>query len=98
MAVHMKRYDDIVDEIYDEIMGAQQYAKKAVMFHTEDRTLSEMYHSMARQEYGHANTLIDAATRLSMTDETLRIMWERDHERMVKWMADVRSTLDMLRE
>ena len=46
----------------------------------------------------HANTLIDAATRLSMTDETLRIMWERDHERMVKWMADVRSTLDMLRE
>ncbi len=95
---HIKKYDDLVEEIYDEIMGAQQYAKHAMKFKADDRPLSEMYHNMARQEYNHAVTLMEHAPKVAMMDDTLKLMWERDSERMVKWMADVKSTLDMLRE
>lgn len=95
---HMKKYDDIIDEIYDEIEGAQTYAKHAMKFKAEDKPLSEMYYNMARQEYNHAVELIEHAPKVAMMDETLKLMWERDSERITDWLVKVKSTLEMFRE
>lgn len=95
---HLKKYDDIIDEIYDEIEGAQTYVKHALMFKAEDKPLSEMYYNMARQEYNHAINLIEHAPKIAMMDDTLKLMWERDHGRIVEWLSDVKSHLDMIRE
>lgn len=96
--MHLAKYDKLVEEIYEEIMDSQNYAKCAMKYKAEDRPLSETYHTLAKQEWGHAQTLMEHAGRVAMMDETIKIMWERDHERMMNWMSDVKMRLEQLHE
>lgn len=96
--MHISKYDKIVEEIYDEIMDAQKYIKCAIKHKQDDRPLSEIYHNLAKQELTHANMLIEYVPKITMLDDNIRMMWERDHERMMNWMSDVKMRLEQLHE
>lgn len=95
---NLSKYDRIVEEIYDEIMDAQKYVKCAIKSKAEDRPLSEVYHNLSKQEMNHAHMLIEQAPRIVMVDESLKIMWERDHARMINWLSDVKSRIEQYSE
>ena len=89
-----RKYDKIADEIYDEIMDAQKYAKCAMKAKMDDRPLSETYHNLSKQEMNHAHMLIEHMPKVVMMDESLKPIWERDYDRMIDWISDVKILID----
>lgn len=95
---HMKKYDCLIDDIHYELKAAHHYAKKAAMYKTEDKPLSALYYELAHQEMNHAIMLKEHVPKVVMMHESLPIIWERDHEHIIDWMAEVKHTLEMSRE
>ena len=56
----IERIKYIVRDIDDEIMGAQHYAKLFKKFREKDPEASRMYATMAKQELGHADMLMES--------------------------------------
>lgn len=58
----MERIGELVDGIYDEVDGAERYAKRALKAKTDGEiAYAKTYSEMANQELGHADRLHDMA-------------------------------------
>lgn len=95
---HMKKYDTLIEEIFEEIADMKKYAKEAMKYKTEDMSLSDTYYELAKQEHNHARLLIDHAAKVAGTDETLSVMWEHERSRIIDYMAKAKNILDMVRD
>ena len=94
----MHRLKKIVEQVWDEAMGGQEYAMCALNVKDEDRSLAEAYFSMANQELTHAETLMVHASRIAQADENIRAIWDWEHEKVMKQIAKAKTMLDMYRK
>lgn len=98
MTKHIKKYDTLIEEIFDEIADMKKYAKEAIKYKNDDMSLSDTYYELAKQEHNHARLLIDHAAKVASTDETLSLMWEHERSRIIDCLAKAKNTLDMVRD
>lgn len=101
----MKIIKHIVEDIREEMQGAEHYAKLATQYKDEDRTLSDNYAKMAEAELGHVNSLHDQAVRLIKeqkasgveTPASMQAVWDWEHGKMIDTVARIKTMLNMYR-
>lgn len=60
-------YKEIYEEIWDELEGAEHYAKKAVAHKADHPEIAKLYYDMANQEMAHSVMLGDEVARMMKT-------------------------------
>lgn len=95
----MKEIKYLVEEIKEELEGAEEYAKHALQYKWDDRTLSETLVAIATQELSHVDALHTQAVRLikASTDKppaAMQAVWDWEHERMMDKTAKVKALLE----
>lgn len=101
----MKIIKHIVEDIREEMQGAEHYAKLATQYKDEDRTLADNYAKMAEAELCHVNALHDQAVRLIKeqkaagveTPASMQAVWDWEHGKMVDTVARIKTMLNMYR-
>ena len=101
----MKVIKTLVEDIRDEMEGAEHYAKLATQYKDEDRLLAENYAKLAEIELGHVNSLHDQAVRLIKeqkaagveTPVSMQAVWDWEHEKMVDEVAKIKMLLSSYR-
>ena len=102
----MKKIKCLVENICEEIEDAEKYAKEAMRMKTEDLELSKVYAELARQELGHADTLHNQAVRIikahkangSETPNSMQVIWDWEHEKIVNKTARIKLMLEMIKQ
>lgn len=102
----MKIIKDIVDELKDELGGAEGYAERAMKYKGVDDGLSAMYAEMAKEEMGHVDKLHGRAQEIIRKYRAekgepplmMQAVWDQEHKEMMKWAAEIRAMIDMTRK
>ena len=98
----MERIGELVDGIYDEVDGAERYAKRALKAKTDGEiAYAKTYAEMANQELWHADRLHDmAVSEIKLAEQQgreapdgMRKVWDWEHGRIVDKTAAVRNLL-----
>lgn len=55
---------EVYEEIWEELDGAEDYAKRAATLKHEHPDIARLYNDMSHQEMMHANALSDEAARM----------------------------------
>ena len=98
----MKKILTLVDEITEELEGAECYASLALCYQQEDRMLADTYLTMSKEELEHANRLHDQITRLineaKNSEQTIPAgmmeLYEWQHDKMLKQKAKVKVMIE----
>lgn len=93
---------DLVEEIYEEIDGARKYAENALRLKDKDKSLSEMYIGMAKEELGHMNRLHDQVVRIiseyrvssGEVPKGMEEIYEWQHQKIIKCSAEVKVLIE----
>lgn len=101
----MKCIETIIGDIMEETEGAEHYAKLALQHKDNDRELADTYHSMSKQEAGHAENLYAQGNRIMMRlkehdPESYHKMawsWELVHGRMIHELTETKVMQEMYR-
>ncbi len=99
----MKEIKLLVEDIREELEGAEHYAKLAAQYKTDDKALADTYATMASQELNHVDMLHAQAVRLIneqrasgvVAPASMQAVWDWEHELMVDKTAKIRALLDM---
>ena len=99
----MKEIKLLVEDIREELEGAEHYAKLAAQYKTDDKALADTYATMASQEHNHVDMLHAQAVRLIneqrasgvVAPASMQAVWDWEHELMVDKTAKIRALLDM---
>lgn len=99
----MKMMAEIVEDIREELEGAEHYAKKATQYKDQDRRLSGMYADLASQELSHVDALHTQAVRLIQDQRAtgaevpagMQAVWDWEHGKMMEHVSRVKVLLDM---
>lgn len=101
----MKMIAEIVEDIREELDGAEHYAKKAAQYKGMDDRISSMYSTMAAQELSHVDTLHEQAVRLIQAQKAdghevpagMQAVWDWEHSHMMDRVARIKVLLDTAR-
>lgn len=101
----MKMIAEIVEDIREELEGAEHYAKKATQYKGTDDRLSSMYATMAAQELSHVDTLHEQAVRLIQAQRSegkevpagMQAVWDWEHSHLMDRVARIKVLLDTAR-
>lgn len=101
----MKIIKHLVEDIQEELKGAEHYAKLATQYKDEDRALAETYAKLAGVELEHVDALHAQAVRLIKgqqaagvaTPAPMQAVWDWEHEKMVDTTARIKTMLSMFR-
>ena len=101
----MKMIAEIVEDIREELEGAEHYAKKAIQYKGMDDRLSSMYATMASQELSHVDTLHEQAVRLIQAQRAegkevpagMQAVWDWEHSHLMDRVARIKVLLDTAR-
>lgn len=101
----MKMIAEIVEDIREELDGAEHYAKKATQYKGMDDRISSMYSTMAAQELSHVDTLHEQAVRLIQAHRAeghevpagMQAVWDWEHSILVDKTAKIKVLLSMAR-
>lgn len=101
----MKIIKHIVEDIREELEGAEHYAKMATEYKYEDKQLADTYARMAQVELGHVGFLHDNAVRLIEEQKksgvqvpaSMQAVWDWEHSKQVDIAARVKSLLAVYR-
>lgn len=99
----MKDMKEIVGEIWEELGGAMEYAKRACEHKEHDRAAMSTYSEMALQELGHVDRLTEMAEKhisaMPATPdhhhEILKGVWSWEKERIMDRKAKIKSLAEM---
>lgn len=99
----MKAIKHIVEDIQEELEGAEHYAKLATQYKDTDKTLADMYVKLAEVELGHVNLLHDQAVRIikeykasgKESPAVMQTVWDCEHEKYVDTTAMVKQLIAM---
>lgn len=102
----MKMIAEIVEDIREELDGAEHYAKKATQYKGMDDRLASMYATMGTQELSHVDTLHEQAVRLIQVQRSegkeipaaMQAVWDWEHGKMVDHVSRVKMLLEMYRK
>ena len=101
----MKEIKMLAGHIREEMNDAETYAKLALRYKDDDRSLSQTFEKLAEQELDHADMLHAQASRLTKerkeNGETppvaMSAVWSWEHENMMDCVARVKVLLAELR-
>ena len=101
----MKEIKMLAGHIREEMNDAETYAKLALRYKDDDRSLSQTFEKLAEQELDHADMLHAQASRLikerKESGETppvaMSAVWSWEHENMMDCVARVKVLLAELR-
>lgn len=101
----MKEIKMLAGHIREEMNDAETYAKLALRYKDDDRSLSQTFEKLAEQELDHADMLHAQASRLikerKENGETppvaMSAVWSWEHENMMDCVARVKILLAELR-
>ena len=99
----MREIKHIVENIREELEGAEKYAKIAAKMKADDSTSASVYAEMARQELGHVDNLHKMAVRAIekqkaagvVVPPAMQAVWDWEHENMVEHTARIKTLLNM---
>lgn len=99
----MKMIAEIVEDIREELEGAEHYAKKATQYKDQDRRLAGMYADIANQELNHVDALHTQAVRLIQDQRAtgteppagMQAVWDWEHSHMMEHVSRVKVLLEM---
>ena len=99
----MKTIKIIVEDIQEELEGAEHYAKLATQYKDEDRVLADTYARLAEIELGHANALHEQAVRIikeyksagNQSPVAMQAVWDWEHKKAIDTTAMVKQLLAM---
>ena len=99
----MKQIKQIVEDIREELDGAEHYAKLATQYKDADRMLADTYAKLASVELDHVTALHTQAVRMikdvkEPAPAAMQAVWDWEHEKMVDTVARIRVMLDMYRQ
>ena len=98
----MKLIKILVEDIKEELSGAEHYAKLAVQYKDEDKVLADNYAKLSEVELGHVNLLHAQVTRISKdwktssgqeTPAAMQAVWDWEHEQMIDKVTRVKVLL-----
>ncbi len=100
----MKEIKMLAGHIREEMNDAETYAKLALRYKDDDRSLSQTFEKLAEQELDHADMLHAQASRLikerKENGETppvaMSAVWSWEHENMVECVARIKLLLSEL--
>ena len=101
----MKCMEMIMEDMADEVEGAEHYAELAVKYKDHDHDLAEMYYNMSKQEAGHAENLYAQGHRIMCKikendPEDYKKMlwaWEWEHGKTMEELGEARVLQEMYR-
>lgn len=101
----MKIIKELSEMIIDEVDGAKDYAKKAMMFKEDDPDLSKTFYTLANEELEHVKMLHNAVVNKieAYREETgdpppsMMAVYEYLHEKQIENVAEVRGMLSEYR-
>lgn len=99
----MKEIKRIVENIREELEGAEHYAKIAAKLKAEHSSDASVYADMARQELGHVDDLhklavkaIERQREAGVTPPAaMQAVWDWEHGNMMEKTAKIRTLLSM---
>lgn len=94
----MKMIEKIVQQIEEELNGAEMYAKCAIKHKDEDMMMAKMYYDMSLDEMKHVNMLHEESVKLindykakgNEIPEAMQSVYDFLHERHIEHAKDVR--------
>lgn len=101
----MKEIKCLVEDIKDELEGAEHYAKRALQYKHTDRQLADVYAKLAGVESEHVSVLHDQVVRLIKEHKeegndvppAMQAVYDWEHEKMIDNLTRVRSIISMYR-
>ena len=102
----MKVIKCLVEDIQEELEGAEHYAKLATQHKVNDRALADVYAKLAGVELDHVNALHEQVVRIikewkatsgKETPAPMQAVWDWEHEKMVDTVARIGAMLNMYR-
>lgn len=101
----MKIIKNLVEDIEEELEGAEHYAKLATQHKDEDRELADVYAKLANVELEHVEALHGQAVRMIKarkasgveTPAPMQAVWDWEHGKMVDTTARIKTMLTMYR-
>lgn len=101
----MKEIKCLYTNIRDEMEDAEKYASLALKYKDGDRELADTFESLSKQEATHAEALHAEAVRLikdyrsrnGEPPESMKAVYDWEHERMIGDMADVKRLHELYR-
>lgn len=98
----MKTIKVIVEDIREEMTGAEHYAKLATQYKDSDKPLADMYAALAQQELGHVDTLHVQAARIIKSAQAggkeappaMQAVWDWEHTLMIDTVTKIKMLLD----
>lgn len=101
----MKIIKHLVEDIEEELEGAEHYAKLATQYKDEDRELADTYAKLANVELEHVDALHGQAVRMIKTQKSagvetpapMQAVWDWEHGKMVDTTARIKTMLTMYR-
>lgn len=103
----MKMIAEIVEDIREEMDGAEHYAKLATQYKDEDRELADTYAKLAGIELEHVNALHGQVVRIikdwkaksgEQPPAAMAVIWDYEHQRAIDKSAKIKILLDMNRQ
>lgn len=99
----MRIIKHLVEQITEELEDAEKYAECAMKHKADDPELAEAYYWLAGQELEHMHALHDQVTRIinEIRDDpppVMQVIWDWEHEKMIKWEREIRLLMDMFRQ
>lgn len=101
----MKIIKTLSEMIIDEVEGAGEYAKEALMLKDERPEIANMFYKLANEELGHVNTLHIAVTGLineyraehGEPPANMMALYEYLHGKQINKVAEVNAMLTQYR-
>lgn len=98
----MKVIKELSEMIREELEDSEQYAKCAIHYKEEDNRLAEMFLTLSKQELDHANMEHDNAVRIIRDNKTeppesMKIVWEWEHNLLIDKTARIKYMHDIFR-
>lgn len=98
----MKKIQELVDWIDDELDGAKCYAEKYIYCKAKGSQWASTWHSMAEDELKHADAIhrlaveeIETVSKVFQAPADMQKAWDESHVKYVEKASWIRKMLDM---
>ena len=101
----MKMIKKIVDQIHDELEGAEEYIECAMKHKTDYPNIANMYYEMSLMEMSHVDKLHGAVTTLineakargEEPPPTMMAIYEYEHEKIMEEATEIKVMQEMFK-
>lgn len=102
----MRKIAEIVEDIHEELEGAEHYATQAAKYKAAEKELSSVYAGLATTELSHVDTLhsqvVKAINEQKATGKEvpaeMQDVWDWQHKQIAAKYAGVRALLEMAKK